>query len=240
MMALELGQEVHGKYLTLAKQVMKFEKALVSKWLANIDADALSYLKLNILTRDAESQRIVVNFSKGLGQLMRETRYLDRMGFDIPEIALNVTLQEERYIKCAPAALRWRGRGAMGGAGLTRCGMQASGGAAAHARALLRRAEQRAEHGAGAAEQPDEGAGGEPGPWLPRPQLELPRHLGVRPAVPQGHHRVPHARGAGAQEQARHRAARRLHQRSRAPARRRRPRGAHAAGAWLLLPPGPS
>ena len=105
MMALELGQQVHGKYLALAKQVMKFEKALVSKWLANIDADALSYLKLNILARDADSKRVVVNFSKGLGQLMRETRYLDRMGFDIPEIALNVTLQEERYIKCA-AALR--------------------------------------------------------------------------------------------------------------------------------------
>jgi dynein heavy chain, axonemal len=100
MMALELGHEVNQKYLSLARQVMKFEKALYQGWLANIDADALSHLKLNILARDDLTKKITVNFSKGLVQLMRETRYLDRMGFDIPEIALNVTLQEERYIKC--------------------------------------------------------------------------------------------------------------------------------------------
>ena len=33
-------------------------------------------------------------------KLIRETRYLDRMGFNIPEIALNVTLQEEKYYSC--------------------------------------------------------------------------------------------------------------------------------------------
>ena len=35
-----------------------------------------------------------------LSKLIRETRYLDRMGFNIPEIALNVTLQEEKYYSC--------------------------------------------------------------------------------------------------------------------------------------------
>ena len=104
MMALELGQEVHRKYLTLARQALTFEKALFKQWLTGIDAAALSYLKLNILTRAPEGQqRIAVNFSEGLVQLMRETRYLDRMGFDIPEIALNITLQEESYTTCAAA-----------------------------------------------------------------------------------------------------------------------------------------
>jgi hypothetical protein len=32
-----------------------------------------------------------------LVRLIRETKYLDRMGFRIPETALNVSLQEEKY-----------------------------------------------------------------------------------------------------------------------------------------------
>jgi Dynein heavy chain, N-terminal region 1 len=101
MMALELGQEVNQKYLALARHVMIFEKDLYKSWVGTIDSAALSYLKLNILTHKAESNEVVVNFSDGLVRLMRETRYLDRMGFDIPEVALNITLQEGSYIKCA-------------------------------------------------------------------------------------------------------------------------------------------
>ena len=65
--------------------------------MSNIDVQAMGYLKLNILNRDPETGRIGINFGSGLVKLMRETRYLDRMGFEIPEIALNVTLQEESY-----------------------------------------------------------------------------------------------------------------------------------------------
>ena len=96
MMALELGQEVHHKYMSLARQVMNFEKGLYQQWLSSSDTAALSYLKLNILTRDAESGKIVVNFSNDLVRLMRETRYLDRMGFDIPEICLLYTSPSPR------------------------------------------------------------------------------------------------------------------------------------------------
>lgn len=44
--------------------------------------------------------RIGLNFHTDLTQLIRETRYLDRMGFTIPDIALNVTLQENKYHQC--------------------------------------------------------------------------------------------------------------------------------------------
>ena len=44
--------------------------------------------------------RITVNFSMQLTHIIRETRYLDRMTFTIPEYALNVTLQEDRYLQC--------------------------------------------------------------------------------------------------------------------------------------------
>ena len=35
-----------------------------------------------------------------LTKLIRETRYLDRMGFVIPEVALNVALQESKFLQC--------------------------------------------------------------------------------------------------------------------------------------------
>ncbi len=41
--------------------------------------------------------RVEVNFHSDLVQIIRETRYLDRMGFSIPEIALNIALQEAKY-----------------------------------------------------------------------------------------------------------------------------------------------
>eukprot|EP00892_Ulva_mutabilis_P000669 jgi/Ulvmu1/10602/UM065_0058.1 len=99
VLSLELGHEVHRQYTSFAKQVMAYEKLLFKQWVANIECSAMGYLKMNILSVDPENSKVVANFSKGLVRLMRETRYLDRMGFEIPEIALNVTLQEESYSK---------------------------------------------------------------------------------------------------------------------------------------------
>ena len=42
-------------------------------------------------------RRILINFSPELREIIRETRYLDRMGLDIPELARNVALQEKKY-----------------------------------------------------------------------------------------------------------------------------------------------
>lgn len=49
---------------------------------------------------DRPTGKIEVNFHTDLTQLIRETRYLDRMGFTIPDIALNITLQENKYHQC--------------------------------------------------------------------------------------------------------------------------------------------
>lgn len=99
IMQLELGNEVNRQYMSIARQVMTYEKILLKQWIANVDSMAMNYLKMNILARDDDSGKIIVNFNKGLVKLMRETRYLDRMCLDIPEIPLNVTLQEESYSK---------------------------------------------------------------------------------------------------------------------------------------------
>lgn len=44
------------------------------------------------------TDRVEVNFHSDLTRIIRETRYLDRMGFAMPEIALNVALQEDKYL----------------------------------------------------------------------------------------------------------------------------------------------
>lgn len=38
-----------------------------------------------------------MNFSRILAQVIREIKYLDAMGFHLPEFALSVTLQEDKY-----------------------------------------------------------------------------------------------------------------------------------------------
>ena len=45
----------------------------------------------------ALSGMVVVNFRLELPQLMLEARYLDRKGFEVPPLALQVALQEEEY-----------------------------------------------------------------------------------------------------------------------------------------------
>ena len=89
----EVGRDVNDKYMSLAKQMMYFEKQWFSNWSENVDKIAMEHLKQPILRENSEDGRISVNFHVDLSHLIRETRYLDRMGFKIPEVALNVTLQ---------------------------------------------------------------------------------------------------------------------------------------------------
>ena len=89
------GTEVHRKYIALAKQMLGFEKAKFTAWTENVDTTAAVHLKASIITTDS-SGVLVTNFHPDLMRLIRETRYLDRMGFDIPEVALSVCLQESK------------------------------------------------------------------------------------------------------------------------------------------------
>ncbi|GBG66229.1 hypothetical protein CBR_g57832 [Chara braunii] len=92
----EAGHEVHKKYVALARQMMVFEKTWFANWKNTVDVATLAYLKQPIIRKEPGGE-IVVNFHPELMRLIRETRYLDRMGFRIPDVALNVTLQEDKY-----------------------------------------------------------------------------------------------------------------------------------------------
>ena len=91
-----VGLEVQRKYTKLAKQMMNYERELFKKWADSVTHITLSNLKQPILKVN-EQGIVVANFSRDLVEVMRETRYLDRMGFVVPEQALNLTLQEEKF-----------------------------------------------------------------------------------------------------------------------------------------------
>ena len=103
-------------YTDLAKTCMRYEKRLHGAWVEGADQTALRHLKSGVLkdvspesdsfgavgdAKDASS--VVVNFHPELATLLRESRYLDRMGFAIPETALKVTLREDAFVQCREA-----------------------------------------------------------------------------------------------------------------------------------------
>lgn len=49
------------------------------------------------MTPSPAAGRVEVNFHADLTRLIRETRYLDKMGFAVPELALQLALQEPKY-----------------------------------------------------------------------------------------------------------------------------------------------
>lgn len=71
-----------------------------------MEANSLQLLKNHILTRDqapnasavtAVGDNISVNFRPELKDIIKETKYLDKLSLSVPEAALNVALQEEKY-----------------------------------------------------------------------------------------------------------------------------------------------
>jgi dynein heavy chain len=107
MLTSEVGQQVKDQYLQFARAVDKFMKNKFAQWQSHAPATATEGLKRSVLGPElvwvdgAEpkmpSPPYEVNFSLGLTVLIRESKYLDRMGYSIPESALNVTLQEHKY-----------------------------------------------------------------------------------------------------------------------------------------------
>ncbi|EGF80533.1 hypothetical protein BATDEDRAFT_25191 [Batrachochytrium dendrobatidis JAM81] len=123
MLTSEQGRAVTRKYLTVAKSMREYEESLYHQWCFSVEANSLQYLKNHILIKASSStvatldqnngffhtgtntvgntsnlpEKIIVNFRQELRDIIKETKYLDTMNFMVPESALNVTLQEEKY-----------------------------------------------------------------------------------------------------------------------------------------------
>jgi dynein heavy chain len=104
------GQLACKEYVELGKEIMEYEQSLFNKWFAKPHGDLPSRaeelcirdLKKNILVEelmeDGKTKTYVVNFTKELELLIRETKYLDQLGgFELPGMVLNVALQQDKY-----------------------------------------------------------------------------------------------------------------------------------------------
>ena len=83
-------------YNTVAKALVAFETLWLRAWRKSIE-DSKAGLQATLIVRHPETGNLLVNFDKEIMQLMRETKYLQRMGVDVPESAKMVLLQEEKF-----------------------------------------------------------------------------------------------------------------------------------------------
>ena len=113
----EFGDRVKMNYLEFARAVDCYVNDLFTDWETTTAMSTGEKLKLPVLrsiatytaqTKLQEKEGIPfllppppyrVNFSHDLKMIIKESRYLDKLGFRIPESALNATLQESKYLK---------------------------------------------------------------------------------------------------------------------------------------------
>ncbi|KAJ3359470.1 Dynein heavy chain 10, axonemal, partial [Kappamyces sp. JEL0680] len=100
MVDSDQGRNVTRKYLSVAKTMRAYEESLYHQWCQTVEVNSLAYLKSHILLRDPivlTREVYSVNFRPELKDIIKETKYLDKMSLQVPEAALNVALQEEKY-----------------------------------------------------------------------------------------------------------------------------------------------
>lgn len=118
--SLDAGQRASSAYLDLARSMLEFEKACFKDWCTS-EAAIMPALQQPLLLRKdlrpavgseaapapqaahvapnttGDAAALAVNLSPQLLQLIREAKYLDRLGFAVPELAVSVALQEGRF-----------------------------------------------------------------------------------------------------------------------------------------------
>ncbi|NXI45677.1 DYH10 protein, partial [Galbula dea] len=106
LLASEHGKEVKQTYLQVAKRMKEYEDQKYSQWREETKHMLPLLLKNTLLTVISEEPvttkkniRFVVNFSPMLREIITETKYMEQLGFPVPEIARYVALLEDRYLR---------------------------------------------------------------------------------------------------------------------------------------------
>ncbi|KAL5017096.1 hypothetical protein ScPMuIL_006685 [Solemya velum] len=118
MMTSDMGKITRARYLHVAKEMKMFEDLIYEGWKEHVEQVLPALLKRNLLCRPtaAQQQQVVadegqdesptktvtvkylVDFDPQLGEIINETKYIEQLGFPVPELARNVALQDEKYI----------------------------------------------------------------------------------------------------------------------------------------------
>uniref|UniRef100_A0A8C4UNG2 Dynein axonemal heavy chain 10 n=1 Tax=Falco tinnunculus TaxID=100819 RepID=A0A8C4UNG2_FALTI len=106
LLASEHGNEVKQIYLQVAKRMKEYEDEKYNQWRHETEQILPLLLKNTLLTSSVteepvtakKSVRFIVNFSPMLQEVILETKYMELLGFPVPETARYVALQEDRYL----------------------------------------------------------------------------------------------------------------------------------------------
>uniref|UniRef100_A0A8C6ZHZ5 Dynein axonemal heavy chain 10 n=1 Tax=Nothoprocta perdicaria TaxID=30464 RepID=A0A8C6ZHZ5_NOTPE len=106
LLASERGKEVKQIYLQVAKKMKEYEDQKYSQWRDGTEQILPQLLKKTLLNKIVSTGPVTrkpvhfsVNFSPRLHEIISETKYMEQMGLPIPEMARNVALQEDKYLK---------------------------------------------------------------------------------------------------------------------------------------------
>jgi dynein heavy chain len=87
----------------IAKELTEnYEAIKFNDWKTKNTVEAIEMLHKNILRIDINSEGgnvFKVNFNPKLKVIIREAKFLDRIGKDIPATIINIALQEKDYMK---------------------------------------------------------------------------------------------------------------------------------------------
>lgn len=96
MLLADEGKIVTKKYINLSKELdIEYEEKIFHQWNSKNTDYAIADLKENILK--VVDGKYVVSFSNRLKVIIREAKFLDRMGRDIPQTIINIALGEGEY-----------------------------------------------------------------------------------------------------------------------------------------------
>ncbi|XP_072163343.1 dynein axonemal heavy chain 10-like [Diadema setosum] len=126
MLSSEYGKAARTKYLGVARQMKEYEDKKYEQWRDHVSMILPGLLKRNLLTRPQDQMptgakihetaaedgddthrsqglagdvKYVVDFASDLSEIITETKYMEQLGFSIPELARNVALQEDKYLR---------------------------------------------------------------------------------------------------------------------------------------------
>nr|XP_015221526.1 PREDICTED: dynein heavy chain 10, axonemal [Lepisosteus oculatus] len=124
MLESDQGKMAKAKYLEVGKRMKEYEEKKYERWREETEQALPILLKRNLLQihtgrgaipasdqdtaelallsgelKTEEPVRYSVNFAQELTEITSETKYLEQLGFSVPELARNVALQEDKFLR---------------------------------------------------------------------------------------------------------------------------------------------
>ncbi|XP_069071115.1 dynein axonemal heavy chain 10 [Pleurodeles waltl] len=124
MLSSEQGKVAKAKYLEVAKKMKEYEDKKYEAWKEHTEMILPGLLKRSLLLKttagaltkphqsfpephldvsdaeiDDKNVRYIVNFAPELREIITETKHMEQLGFSVPELARNVALQEDKFLR---------------------------------------------------------------------------------------------------------------------------------------------